>query len=56
MDFFTGFLCAWFLLGCFALIGLDRDWYLTKAGFWAVLSFPAMPVAWLVIRFRDLFR
>ena len=56
MEFINGFLCAWFLLGCLALVGLEREWHLHKVGFWMLLSLPAIPLAWVVLQLRDLFR
>lgn len=55
MAFIAGFMLAWFLLGCYALIGLDRDWYLNES-FWYLLSLPAVPVMLLVFRLRDWLR
>lgn len=56
MEFIAGFMLAWFLLGCFALVGLDQEWYLSESGFWVILSIPAIPVMLLVFRLRDRFR
>lgn len=56
MAFICGFLCAWFLLGCFALAGLDQDWHLNESGFWVILSLPAIPAMLLVFRLRDWLR
>ena len=55
MGFFTGFLTAWFVLGTVALIGFEREWYTSRIGFWAFLTFPVYPVARLVVAIRDYF-
>lgn len=56
MEFIYGFLFGWFLLGCLAVVGLERDWHTERVGFWVLLSLPAIPVVWLVFWLRDLFR
>lgn len=56
MAFIAGFLFGWFVLGLVALIGLEKEWYSTRIGFWVFLTFPAIPVAWLVVRILDRFR
>lgn len=55
MEFIAGFMLAWFLLGCFGFAGVARDWYYEEWFRW-LLILPAVPVLWVWLQLRDLFR
>lgn len=56
MEFIYGFLFGWFVLGCFAFLGLSRGWEVRSTGFWVLLTLPAIPLVWFVVTIRDRFR
>lgn len=47
IDFLTGFIFCWVLLGVFVVGGLRCGWH-EKEGFWVVLALPMLPICWAV--------
>ena len=47
IDFLTGFIFCWVLLGAFTVGGLRRDWH-EHEGFWVVLTLPMLPLCWAI--------
>ena len=55
IDFITGFIFCWFLVGAFAIGGLLREWPKREI-FWIVLALPALPFYWALYWITDLIR